>query len=77
MFFLTFDENDGRFDHVPLPAPPSYNADGSLAGKATFDLSGMHFSDPERRYLAADDTISGTLRPWGLGPRVLMYVISP
>jgi len=77
VFFLTFDENDGRFDHVPPPAPPSYNADGTLAGKATLDLNGMYFSDPERRHLVADDTVSGTLRPWGLGPRVPMYVISP
>ena len=32
VLFLTFDENDGMFDHVPPPAPPSFNADGSLAG---------------------------------------------
>ena len=28
VFFLTFDENDGLFDHVPPPAVPSYNIDG-------------------------------------------------
>ena len=32
VLFLTFDENDGMFDHVPPPAPPSFNTDGSLAG---------------------------------------------
>jgi phospholipase C len=36
--FLTFDENDGLFDHVPPPAPPSYNLDGTLAGNATLEL---------------------------------------
>jgi phospholipase C len=75
--FVTFDENDGLFDHLPAPAPPSYNLDGSMAGKATLNLAGEYFSDPERKHLDADDTISGTVRPFGLGARVPMYVISP
>jgi phospholipase C len=77
VLFLTFDENDGLFDHVPAPAPPSYNLDGTLAGKSTLDLRGQYFSDPERRYLDPADNISGSVRPWGLGPRVPLYVISP
>jgi phospholipase C len=76
-FFLTFDENDGLFDHVPPPAPPSYNADGTLAGKATLKLDGEYFSDPVRKYLKPEDTISGTVRPFGLSARVPMYVVSP
>lgn len=75
--FITFDENDGLFDHVPPPAPPSYNVDGTLAGKATFPLDGHYFSDPERKYLVPEDTISGTLRPFGLSARVPLYVVSP
>jgi phospholipase C len=75
--FQTFDENDGMFDHVPPPAPPSFTADGSIAGGSTLKLDGEYFSDPERRHLHPDDSISGTLRPWGLGPRVPMFVISP
>src|SRR5690606_370689 len=43
VFFLTFDENDGLFDHLPAPAPPSYNADNTLAGKSTLNLAGMYF----------------------------------
>ncbi|MDE0854176.1 MAG: DUF756 domain-containing protein [Nevskia sp.] len=77
VFFLLFDENDGLFDHVPPPAPPSFNADGSLAGKATLDLRGYYFSDSERKHLHPEDPALGTVRPWGLGPRVPMYVISP
>jgi phospholipase C len=77
VMFLNFDENDGLFDHVPPPAPPSYNLDGSLAGKSTLDLAGEYFSDPDRKLLSKEDTISGTVRPYGLGPRVPMYVISP
>ena len=38
---------------------------------------GHYFSDPERKHLLADDDVSGTVRPWGLGPRVPMHVISP
>lgn len=77
VFFQTFDENDGLFDHVPPAAPPSYNADGTLAGKASLDLPGHYFDDHEDKYLSRDDSISGTTRPWGLGPRVPMYVVSP
>ncbi len=77
VFFLTFDENDGLFDHLPPPAVPSYNADGTMAGKSTVPLDGEYFSDPARAYLKADDTISGNVRPWGLSARVPMYVVSP
>lgn len=98
VFFLTFDENDGLFDHLPAPAVPSYQLDGTLAGKSTIDLKGMYFNnhhgtnpfpDPfhlsttqggkvrMRRYQDERDTISGNIRPWGLGPRVPMYIISP
>lgn len=99
VFFLTFDENDGLFDHVPAPAVPSYNADGSLAGKSTIDLAGMYFNNDKgsaefpnpfyghsmkkggpvrtRVYQDKRDTITGNIRPWGMGPRVPMYIISP
>lgn len=92
IFFLTFDENDGLFDHLPAPAIPSYNNDNTLAGKSTIDLAGMYFHNintqsgpPEEiknnkgrdSYLDKRDTISGNLRPWGMGPRVPMYIISP
>lgn len=77
VFFQTFDENDGQFDHLPPPAPPSWNRDGTLAGKATFDLGGEYFDDHEDKYTSRDDVVTGTTRPWGLGPRVPMYVVSP
>jgi phospholipase C len=99
VFFLTFDENDGLFDHLPAPAVPSFNADGTLAGKATLDISGMYFNNDKgttpfpnpyleasmkkggevkkRIYQDKRDTISGNIRPWGMGPRVPMYIISP
>jgi len=79
VFFITFDENDGLFDHLPAPAVPSYNLDGTLAGKSTVDLAGMYFDigNSGHDYLSGQDTISGNLRPWGFGPRVPMYILSP
>lgn len=93
VFFLTFDENDGLFDHIPAPAVPSYNRDKTLAGKSTLDTAGMYFdndkdpfdffsesrehSEEKGKYHDPRDTISGNIRPWGMGPRVPLYIISP
>lgn len=95
VFFLTFDENDGLFDHIPSPAVPSYDAKGRLMGDSTIDLAGMYFNAskkdskaarkklpegvevPDRTYLDERDTVSGDVRPWGFGPRVPLYIISP
>ncbi len=40
---LTYDENDGYFDHVPPPVVPSFNLDGTRAGDSTLDVDGMYF----------------------------------
>lgn len=77
VFFQTFDENDGLFDHAPPPAPPSFDRNGRMMGKATLDLAGHYFHDAADKYRDPADTISGAVRPWGLGPRVPMYVVSP
>jgi phospholipase C len=102
VFLLVFDENDGFFDHLPPPAVPSYNPDGSLAGKSTIPVDGMYFANDRGAdqfhdevlsdvasamigkrielntcYRDKRDTISGDVRPWGLGSRVPLYVISP
>ncbi|WP_439534400.1 phosphocholine-specific phospholipase C [Polymorphobacter sp.] len=77
VFFLTFDENDGFFDHVPPPAPPSFNKDGTLAGKATFDLAGEYYDGSDGKWTLPEDDVTGNIRPWGLGPRVPMVVVSP
>jgi phospholipase C len=76
-FFVMFDENDGLFDHVPPPAVPLYNPDGSLAGASTINVDGMYCDSNKPKYLDPRDTASGRLRPWGLGPRVPMFIVSP
>lgn len=77
VFFLTFDENDGLFDHLPAPAVPSLNPDGSLAGKSTLDVSGLYFNNENGKFLDPKDRLSGQVRPWGLGARVPLYILSP
>ncbi|MER7049126.1 phospholipase C, phosphocholine-specific [Streptomyces jumonjinensis] len=61
--FITYDENDGYFDHVPPPYPPASPAQG-LSG---VDSSLDHFKG-NGKYSAG---------PYGLGQRVPMLVVSP
>ncbi len=80
VLFLMFDENDGFFDHVPPPAVPSYSQWhpdpelAVLAGASTVSSAGEYH---ECLSAEAPDTPSLLHRPYGLGPRVPMYVISP
>ena len=76
VFLVMFDENDGFFDHMPPPAPPSRDAAGKLIGGSTVDLAGEHHlvRNPTEAKSERDDLMG---RPYGLGPRVPLYVISP
>ncbi len=76
VLLVMFDENDGFFDHVPPPAPPSRTADGNLLGGSTVDLAGAYHLLPSRGD-AAIDLPACRGRAYGLGPRVPMYVVSP
>ena len=59
--FVTYDENDGFFDHLPAPAVPSFNADGTLAGAATLPLAGEYFNSIPPPWIRA--TRSGSHPP--------------
>ena len=61
--FITYDENDGFFDHVIPPTPAATPADGM----STVDTSREHFPG-DANYAAG---------PYGLGQRVPMIVVSP
>ena len=76
VLIVNFDENDGFFDHMPPPSPPSKDADGKLIGGSTVDLAGMHHTvrNPTEAKSERDDLMH---RPYGLGPRVPLYAISP
>jgi phospholipase C len=82
VLFINFDENDGFFDHVPPPAPPSYiswhpdPARAALAGASTVDTTGEYH---EHLVSYHNDATERALlhRAYGLGPRVPLYVVSP
>jgi phospholipase C len=76
VLLVMFDENDGFFDHVPPPAPPLRDETGAMLGGSTVDLAGEHHTVRAASEAKAEkDDLMG--RPYGLGPRVPMYVISP
>ncbi|MBS0583710.1 MAG: phospholipase C, phosphocholine-specific [Proteobacteria bacterium] len=60
---LTYDENDGFFDHVPAP----FAAKDAAQGKSTVDTRNEYFAGDAQH-------VAG---PYGLGTRVPMLVISP
>ena len=70
VLLINFDENDGFFDHVPPPAAPSINPDGSTAGASTINTDLERHVKPSLQD-AADN------RVYGPGPRVPMYIVSP
>ncbi|GAA2722137.1 MULTISPECIES: phosphocholine-specific phospholipase C [Streptomyces] len=61
--FLTYDENDGYFDHVAPPFPPA----SAAQGRSTVDVS-LDVFRGNAHYAAG---------PYGLGQRVPMLVVSP
>ena len=61
--FVTYDENDGFFDHVIPPTPSRWAADGGSTVDASNEI-----------YPGDKDHPSG---PYGLGVRVPMIVVSP
>ncbi|QWP76215.1 phospholipase C, phosphocholine-specific [Lysobacter sp. K5869] len=78
VLIVNFDENDGFFDHVPPPAPPSLDAQRKQIGGSTVDLRGEHhFARTGPSHGTSADPAIYYDRPYGLGPRVPMYVISP
>ncbi|MBO9737981.1 phospholipase C, phosphocholine-specific [Xanthomonas axonopodis pv. begoniae] len=75
---VMFDENDGFFDHMPPPAPPSPDAraTGGFAGASTITTDDDYHRRPAPCEQKVDlPELRG--RPYGLGPRVPMYVVSP
>ena len=71
VLLINFDENDGLFDHVPPPAPPA-RVSGRTIGATTIP------ADDEYHIRAQTAEDAPYLdRPYGLGMRVPLYVISP
>lgn len=62
--FITYDENDGFFDHLvpPLASGPS------VPGASTVSTENEHYAGGDPR---------ANPGPYGMGPRVPMFVVSP
>jgi phospholipase C len=71
VLLVNFDENDGLFDHVPPPAPPT------RASGRTFGATSIPADDEYHVHSQAAEDAIYLGRPYGLGPRVPLYVISP
>lgn len=71
VLLINFDENDGLFDHVPPPAPPARVAGQSIGAThipADDEYHALSQTEKDAVYIG---------RPYGLGPRVPLYVVSP
>jgi phospholipase C len=69
VLLITFDENDGFFDHVVGPYPNV----GSLPGRSTVPLDNELFGGKAGTLGGSD----GVVGPYGLGVRVPLIVVSP
>ncbi len=69
-FFITYDENDGFFDHMVPPQPPTVPG----SGLSTVAIDGERHN-VVNQYQAGSYTADNL--PYGMGPRVPMTVISP
>jgi phospholipase C len=67
--FITYDENDGYFDHLVPPYAPATSTDGASTVDTTLEIYNGHSG-----LLGATVGVAG---PYGLGQRVPMLVVSP
>ena len=70
VLFIMYDENDGFFDHIVPPQPPTSRAQGQSTVTTEGELHTV--VNPAR---GAGYTADGL--PYGLGPRVPMTIVSP
>ncbi|CAB3783824.1 Non-hemolytic phospholipase C [Paraburkholderia caffeinitolerans] len=75
VLFVNYDENDCFFDHMPPPAAPSPIGNGAYAGKSTVSTKHEYFTVPNPPGDSTPLVPDG--QPYGAGPRVPMFVVSP
>ncbi|MGO4280895.1 MULTISPECIES: phosphocholine-specific phospholipase C [unclassified Cupriavidus] len=76
VLLINYDENDGFFDHLPPPSAPSRNADATLAGGSTLSDADMAFEYHNYAPATTNQSASDG-KPYGPGPRVPMWIVSP
>jgi phospholipase C len=67
--FITYDENDGFFDHIVPPYAPTTAADGASTVDTALEIYHGEAGTP--------GASTGVVGPYGLGQRVPMLVVSP
>ncbi|MEZ2345576.1 phosphocholine-specific phospholipase C [Terriglobus sp. RCC_193] len=83
VFFINYDENDGLFDHVVPPMPPSTlhaNGGGMISNALQSHLEDEFLNldlYPHEMHPLIPGADPGGRQPIGLGPRVPMLVVSP
>ena len=78
VLIVNFDENDGFFDHVPPPVVFSRRHDGTRSGASTLgdeQLKSEYFTHPVPPGTKEQPEPDG--RPYGPGPRVPCFIVSP
>ncbi|MDR5759092.1 phosphocholine-specific phospholipase C [Caballeronia sp. LZ035] len=70
VLFIMYDENDGFFDHVVPPQAPTLPNTGASTVDITLERHTLVTATQQGTYTA--DNL-----PYGLGPRVPMFVVSP
>jgi phospholipase C len=73
IFVLTYDENDGYFDHNPPYVPPHPHEKKSGKLSATLDAQAEYVTSPDQQ----SNRERGRIAPIGLGYRVPMIIASP
>jgi phospholipase C len=74
IFVLTYDENDGYFDHIPPYVPPHPHAKNTGKLSATLDAQAEYVTSPDQQS-KSDHRVR--IAPIGLGYRVPMIIASP
>ena len=83
VFFINYDENDGLFDHIVPPMPPSTlhaNGSGMISNSLQLNLEDEFLNldlHPHEMRPLIPGADPGGRQPIGLGPRVPMLVVSP
>jgi phospholipase C len=83
VFIINYDENDGLFDHVIPPMPPStqaQNAEGLVSADLVDSLKDELIDLNEHPHVMHPLTPLGDpggIQPIGLGPRLPMLIVSP
>ncbi|MEG9434091.1 phosphocholine-specific phospholipase C [Terriglobus sp. ADX1] len=83
VFFINYDENDGLFDHIVPPMPPSTlhrNGGGLISAALESNLEDEFLNldlYPHEMHPLIPGADPGGRQPIGLGPRVPMLVVSP